>query len=636
MLLIYTTIIVFSNTPSNNVGLQLNAFSFDEGLLSNDPFKDAEFIKSVQVRGNTRASSLFSIVKNVNGKTSNFSMAQNSFVLLNGRISRTLNFNFVIRFNSSFLGFQDNYGNAEDQTIQGVANTGTGGGSIALQERTSIGDFTFGLESAIIYYAGILTYSNPRSYLINTNFRSAPRLIAPAAGFSIYERQFNSTGLSAQPQVLATGAVRPYAAKGIKLLYQSKGGTGVNSFSFVGINRTNLRILRRQIFSTTFFNRTFKTFNVNIFGKRAKYELALNNQLTTGINSLVNGLRLNYYVHSFTLGRRTNEMGITISAEPFQPEYEIAYMRSVLPIRGSIEKKHQSIAKGIILKNAFSGSIIGINPLLVRVNMYHVDSGYVNPNGGFLNTSAISFDHNPNGRNRIRRATFDHILPIDGIANNRQGINFQYGYDFYNVFGRDAIRITGGNEISRQIVRSTRGIIANPLGASVVRTDIDATGRPAKKLHFSAFECDVKYLGKIKGKDMYIQNYFLSYTTKPDFHLLPDFSNQSYVRSFKFNTSFYYHISEGIVPNFTFNYVRSRGNANTVLFTNYTPSVEGTYSPIDVISKGFATGLNIHLNRDYLLALSYNYGSNRNLAFKNSKQQASHISFNLVYNFRAT
>ena len=636
-ILLLSSMLGLPNDNAGNLGLQLSPSS---DLLSQDPFEDAEFVKGVQIRGNTRLNSSLSTVRDRTGTTTNFNMRQNAWVNLRGRISRTLNFGFNVRFNSSFLGFQDNLDDSEDQLINGGVGTGAGGGSVALQERTSIGTFTFGLEAGISYYAGILSYSGTGANLRNSNFRSAPVLVNTAQGFSIYERQFNSSGLSSQPEVVVNGIVSPFRAKGLRLNYLSKGTTGIKSVSFVGITNANRRLQRRQVFSTTFFNRTYKLFNVNVFGKRAKYEIGLSNQWITGINSPVNGESINFYVHSATLGRRTAPNGRVLSAEPFQPEYEIAFMRSVLPTVGNTSQKHTTVAKGIILKHAFSGSLIGVNPLLVRLNMYHIDSGYVNPNGGFWRTTPISFMFDPSNNPRTLWRTqlwgsADRILPIDGVANNRQGINFQYGFDFYNIFGRDAIRVTGGNEVSRQLTTPTSSLILNPNGVGIVRTDRESTGSLGR-LHFSSFECDAKYLGEVKGKKLYIQTYLLSYTAKTDFHLVPDFSNASLVRSMRVNTSFYYHLVEGFVPNFNFGYTRVRGNANTVLNTRGDNDALPTFSATDVITKSFGTGLNIHLNRDYLLALRYNYSFSKNLSLSKSERRVSTINFNLVYNFRAT
>jgi len=637
-ILLLRSVLGSSNNNASNLGLQLSPSS---DLLSKDPFEDAEFVKGVQIRGNTRLNSSLNTVRDRTGTTTNFNMRQTAGVNLRGRISRTLNFGFNVRFNSRFLGFQDNFDDAENQLINGGVGTGAGGGSVALQERTPIGSFSFGLEAGISYYAGVLTYSGTRANLRNSNFRSAPVLVNTAQGFSIYERQFNSSGLSSQPEVVVNGISSPFRAKGLKLNYLSNGGSGVNSVSFVGITTSNRRLQRRQVFSTTFFNRTYKLFNVNVFGNRAKYEIGLSNQWITGVDNLVNGESIDYYVHSVTLGRRTAQNGRTLSAEPFQPEYEIAFMRSVLPTVGNTSQKHTMVAKGIILKHAFSGSLIGVNPLLVRLNMYHIDSGYVNPNGGFWRTTPISLMFDPSNNPRTLRRTqlrgsADRILPIDGVANNRQGINFQYGFDFYNIFGRDAIRITGGNEVSRQLTRPTSSVILNPNGVGIVRTDRDLTGRPIGRLHFSSFECDAKYLGVVKGKKLYIQSYLLSYTAKTDFHWVPDFSNASLVRSMRVNTSFYYHLIEGFVPNFNFGYTRVRGNVNTLLNTRGNSDALPTFSATDVITKNFGTGVNIHLNRDYLLALRYNYSSSKNLSLSKSERKVSTVSFNLVYNFRAT
>ncbi len=639
-ILLIRSLFSLPGNDQNNLGASLSP---SDGLLFRDPFEGAEFVKGVQVRGSTRLNSSLRSVTNSTGRTTNFGMGQNANVRLNGRISRTLNFRFGVRFSSNFLGFQDNLGNAEDQIISGGVGTGAGGGSVSLQERTSIGSFTFGLKAGISYYAGVLTYSGTGANLRNTNFRSAPVLINTAQGFSIYERQFNSSGLSSQPEIVINGIVNPNRAKGIDFNYLSNGGSGINSISFVGITNANRRTLRNQVFSTTFFNRTYKLFNVNVFGSRAKYEIGLSNQWITGVDNRVNGESINYYVHSATLGRRTAANGRVLSAEPFQPEYEVAFMRTEVPTVGNPTQKQTMVAKGIILKHAFSGSLIGINPLLVRLNMYHIDSGFVNPNGGFWRTTPITLMFDPsNNPRRLRRTQsrgfVDRILPIDGVANNRQGINFQYGYDFYNVLGHNAIRITGGNEISRQLVRSTSRVILNPNGTGIVRTDVDITGAPRDRLHFSSFECDAKFLGNFKGRKLYIQSYLLTYTTKGDFHWVPDFSNQSLVRSMRVSTSFYYHLVEGFVPNFTFGYSRVRGNVNTVLNTRQGATSDDlpTFSATDVITKNFGTGLNIHLNRDYLLALRYNYSFRKNLAVNGSQTKTSAFIFNLVYNFRAT
>ena len=654
LLCCYTYSSIFSKEPieNSNQSSNLGSGSNDENLLGKDPFEEAEFIKSVQARGSTRLTSTYNTIENINGETSGFNMTQFSNLRLSGRISRTLNFNFNMRFSSNFLGFSENYSHAEDQEINGRVTTGAGGGSVALQERTAIGSFTFGLSAGINYYGGTLTYGGIGENLANSNFRNPPNLIRTSQGFSTYERLFNQSALSSQPEVVVNGIISPNRAKGITFNYISNGGSGINAISFVGITNANrgLSTIRRnipmQLYSTTFFNKIYKLFNVNIFRQRAKYEIGLTNQLITGINDRVNGSAVNFYVHTFSLGRRTNPAGRPLSSEQFQPDYEIAFMRHVTPqpinnLDGPSNEKITSVAKGIVLRHAINGSLIGIDPLFLRLNMFHVDSGFINPNGGFVNTSFITTRNSFGSRTVFY--SFDRLLPIDGIANNRQGINFQYGYQFNNILAKnDGLRITGGNEVSRQLTKSPLLILLNPFGfaghdSRMFRTDIDITGRPSSILHFSSFEIDAKYLGEVFNKDIYIQTYYLGYTTKSRFHLLPDMSNRSLGRSSSTNIGVFYHLIEGFVPNVSFTYSRWRGNSNTVLSTR--PSSDGsvpTYAAKDLTSKTLSFGLNTHLNRDYLLALSYSLIKTENLSVNNSKRTISNVQVILTYNFRAT
>ncbi len=622
-----------SNTE--NVNLRLSPSSFDEKLLKEDPFENAEFVKGVKISGVTLLNSSYRNTKTTLGKTGSFDMNQIAFVNMNGRITRTLNFGFSTFFSSNFLGHDDNYADVEDQTINGRVSTGARGGSVELQQRTKILDFTFGLSSGIIYYAGVLTYSNTNVNLQNQNFRRPPFLQRTTQGFATYEREFNQSALSGESDA-EYNLFNFNFAKGFKLLVQTK-RSKINSFSFAGITPANTRLNAwSQRNSTTFFNRTSKLFQVNALGQRAKYELALSNQVITGVDDFVNGTPINYYIHSFTLGRRTGPIGFPLSTEALQPDYEIAYMRTVTPNNQGIGDQHTDVAKGIILKHAIMGKVFGVNPLMLRLNMYHVDSGYVNPNAGHLNTSPTPFRINETLSFPIYLAN-DRMLSIDGVANNRQGINFQYGYQFNNIFSKqDALRITGGNEVSRQLVRSTRPFIQSPYGPTITRSDIDITGRPTEKLYFSAFEADAKYLGKIFKREVYIQSYFLSYTTKTSFHWTPDFTNKSTVRSHQYNIGCFYHLFEGVVPYINFNYYRVRGNINTVLNAPSTSDNTPVYSPQDVVNKTLSFGINAHLNRDYLLSINYSFNQNKDLSNLDSKSTSSNINFTLIYNFRAT
>lgn len=96
----------------------------------------------------------------------------------------------------------DPFEEAEDQLNFGSVNVGLNGGGANILERFSFGLLTFGLDLGIRYYAGLLTFSGPGANLRNSNFRTAPNLMTPSTGFSTYERQFNSTGLSAQPEII--------------------------------------------------------------------------------------------------------------------------------------------------------------------------------------------------------------------------------------------------------------------------------------------------------------------------------------------------------------------------------------------------------------------------------------------------
>ena len=190
------------NEQTNDLKLHLNPSSFDDNLLSNDPFEEAEFVKSVQMRGSTRINTSYRTLDNINGKTNNFNLLQISTVRLGGRISRTVDFRFNLTFRSNFLGERDNYEDAEDQLNFGRVSIGLNGGGANILERFSFGLLTFGLDLGIRYYAGLLTFSGPGANLRNSNFRTAPNLMTPSTGFSTYERQFNSTGLSAQPEII--------------------------------------------------------------------------------------------------------------------------------------------------------------------------------------------------------------------------------------------------------------------------------------------------------------------------------------------------------------------------------------------------------------------------------------------------
>ena len=632
-----------ANENTNSLSLNLDPTSFDDQLLSKDPFEKADFVKSAQIRGDTRINSAYRTLKTFNNKSSGFGLSQMARVVIRGRVSRTVNYSFNLRFQSNFLGERNILRNAEDRTEFGSVRLGVGGGNsggigASITERVPVlGLISFGLNMSIRYYAGLLTFSGTRANLRNSNFRAAPNLIAPSQGFSTYERQFNSTGMSAQPEVVVNGISNPFRARGFQLNLQNIAGTGINTFSFVGITNVNRRVLRRQRNSTTLFNRTYKVLNVNIFGRRAKYEVGLSNQLITGSADRGGNQRINYYIHSVTLGRRTNSVGRGLSAEPFQPEYEIAFMRSVIPYANNRRRTHQSVAKGIILKHGISGSLFGVNSLLLRLNMYHVDSGYVNPHAGIHQTTPLSFMYarNATGR-RLRRFRTnprnDRILPIDGVANNRQGINFQYGYDFYNIIAHDALRVTAGHEVSRQLSRSMRSSISNPNGTNINRTD-----RGRKILYFSSFEADVKYLGKVKNRNFYFQTFLLSYTAKPAFHWTPDFSNQSLVRSMRVSSSCFYQITEKVVPFVSYNYRRVRGNINTTMFTiNEAALSDRLFSARDRLSRSVTTGVNFHFNRDYLVSLRYGVAYAQQVGVSSSLRRTSAVSFNIVYSFRAS
>jgi len=632
-------------SSNNSLSLQLNPSSFDDQLLAKDPFEKAQFVKSVQIRGTSRINSSYRTTRTANNRANAFSLTQISRLRMSGRITRTVDFAFNMTFRSNFLGMQENYGDAEDQREFGSVDVGirgsTRGIGAGIIERLPIGLLSFGLDLGIVYYAGLLTYSGKRANLRNANFRGAPDLITPSYGFSTYERQFNNTGMTAQPVVAPTSSISPFRAKGFKLGLQDIGNSGISTFSFVGITTPNRTILRTQRNSITLFNRTSKLLNTNLFGRRASYELALNNQLITGTYDRGGNRPINYYIHSVTLGRRTNPMGRILNAEPFQPEYEIAFMRSVIPSGGPrSERFHTSVAKGFILKHALNGSVIGIPPLYLRLNMFHVDSGYVNPNGGFHNTTPISFLHRRNGRNVSRIISSDRMLSIDGVANNRQGINFQYGYDFHNIFGYDALRISAGHEVSRQITRSLRATIDNPNGTRITRTDLVGRGRrqrPLNKLYFSSYEADLKYLGKIGEKEFFFQTFVLAYTTRPGFHLNPDFSSRSLVRSLRVNTSYFYHIAKGVVPFLRYDYRRVRGNIDTRLFPIADSELSETYfSATDVTTKTITTGINFHFNRDYLVSLRYSHSHRKQLGANSNFRNLSTVGFSIIYNFRAS
>jgi len=81
-ILLLRSMLGLPNDNAGNLGLQLSPSS---DLLSQDPFEDAEFVKGVQIRGNTRLNSSLSTVRDRTGTTTNFNMRQNAWVYLRGR-----------------------------------------------------------------------------------------------------------------------------------------------------------------------------------------------------------------------------------------------------------------------------------------------------------------------------------------------------------------------------------------------------------------------------------------------------------------------------------------------------------------------------------------------------------------------
>jgi len=164
MLLLTFTEANATNENTNSLSLNLDPTSFDDQLLSKDPFEKADFMKSIQIRGFTRINSAFRTLKTLDSKRSGFGLNQTARLMIRGKISRTVDYSFDLRFASNFLGERDNYRDAEDRTELGSVRLGlTGGNSggigASITERLPIlGLISFGLNMSIRYYAGLGYY----------------------------------------------------------------------------------------------------------------------------------------------------------------------------------------------------------------------------------------------------------------------------------------------------------------------------------------------------------------------------------------------------------------------------------------------------------------------------------------------
>jgi hypothetical protein len=288
-------------------------------------------------------------------------------------------------------------------------------------------------------------------------------------------------------------------------------------------------------------------------------------------------------------------------------------------------------------------SLTGI-PL--EFHFYQISPNVVNNNAIFINSAVntAELEQSTSNNNSVTQSPnllipiASSVLPLGQMANNRRGLNlntdfqlgdvkFSAGYGVATEINPNGNLITFSNNVNLLTRSRFWRFIFDPqapppvnrgpyerydLGfrnvfTKVVATD-DQQGISVNPKRFNQAEIHAKYKTKLFYRNFYANFLGRYYVVQPDLNVLPNLTNEAYLRQYTSELEMFYQITEPVFLNAYAGYERVLGGNNIQVNSE-------TLLPLNQTGWGVGLGLDVSLGRNAGLYLRHRWFSFEDTSF---------------------
>jgi len=273
----------------------------------------------------------------------------------------------------------------------------------------------------------------------------------------------------------------------------------------------------------------------------------------------------------------------------------------------------------------------------IELHAFHIGPNVVNNNGIYWNTSVAEYRVNDVpagsvGSSAVLQPFGSSMVRVGQMTNNRQGLNLNLETSLA------ALKISGGIGSSAEI-KPVAGIITVghpvnqftrsrfwrwnfPAGVGpysrysdiyrdvyqTVNLSDDSMGVVVHKKFFNSAEIQLKYSGKIGGKDFYLFSLFQANSASRQWSPITVTDMRAYVRQYSSEVELFAKMNQTIMLSAYIGFERTIGNYRTDIS-------DETYRPLNQYGQGTGVGCDIELSRTTKLYLRHRWYSFRDESF---------------------
>ena len=273
----------------------------------------------------------------------------------------------------------------------------------------------------------------------------------------------------------------------------------------------------------------------------------------------------------------------------------------------------------------------------IEIHAFQIGSNIVNNNGVYWNTSVAEYRVNDIpagsvGSSAVLQPFGSSMVRVGQMTNNRRGVNFNLETSL------KSFKISGGIGSSAEI-KPAAGIITvghpvnqftrsrfwrwnfpsgvGPYGRysdiyrdvyQTVNLSDDSMGVVVHKKFFNSAEIQLKYSGKIGGKDFYVFSLFQANSASRIWSPITITDERAYVRQYSSEMEVFARISRTIMITGYLGYERTLGNYRTDIS-------DETYQPLNQFGRGTGVGCDIELSKSTKLYLRHRWYSFHDVSF---------------------
>jgi hypothetical protein len=274
----------------------------------------------------------------------------------------------------------------------------------------------------------------------------------------------------------------------------------------------------------------------------------------------------------------------------------------------------------------------------VELHYYRISPNVVNNNAIYWNTSVAEYRVNnipagSIGSSALLIPTGSSMVRLGQMTNNRQGLNlnlqkstkhfsFSGGMGFASELTPAAAAITYTNPVNN-VTRSRFWRWTFPQGVGpyqrynsiyrdvyqAVNLSDDSSGVVVNEKHFNMMEAQIKYKGKLFGKELFVFSMLQANSASRDWSPITVFNEDAYVRQYVSEVEAYWAIRPGVLINTYFGYERTLGNYLTDINNE-------TFRPRNQTGRGIGAGMDIDLGKNTRLYFRHRWYSFEDKSFE--------------------